>query len=94
MLETIYLAIIAALPAIASIIGIISAVIKCLKDSKVINEDLGAKFAALENEIHDSKQMDELKSLCYAMLESNRKLAKQNDELLTELTKVRHETEV
>lgn len=94
MLETIYLAIIAALPALASIIGIISAVIKCVKDSKIINDNLGEKFEALATEIHDSKEMDELKSLCYAMLESNRKLAKQNDELLTELTKVRHETEV
>ena len=62
MIETIYLAIIAALPAISSIIGIIAAVVKIARDGKQTNKDLSDKFEVLAAELHDSKEMDEMKT--------------------------------
>lgn len=94
MLETIYLAIIAALPAISSIIGIIAAVVKIARDGKQTNKDLSDKFEVLAAELHDSKEMDEMKTQMRALLESNRALQKRYDELLTEITKIEHKTEV
>lgn len=94
MLETIYLAIIAALPAISSIIGIIAAVVKIARDGKQTNKDLSDKFEVLATELHDSKEMDEVKTQMRALLESNRALQKRYDELLTEITKIEHKTEV
>lgn len=94
MLETIYLAIIAALPAISSIIGIIAAVVKIARDGKKTNKDLSDKFEVLAAELHDSKEMDEMKTQMRALLESNRALQKRYDELLTEITKIEHKTEV
>lgn len=94
MLETIYLAIIAALPAISSIIGIIAAVVKIARDGKQTNKDLSDKFEVLAAELHDSKEMDEVKTQMRALLESNRALQKRYDELLTEITKIEHKTEV
>ena len=85
MLETIYLAIIAALPAISSIIGIIAAVVKIARDGKKTNKDLSDKFEVLAAELHDSKEMDEMKTQMRALLESNRALQKRYDELLTVL---------
>lgn len=94
MLETIYLAIIAALPAISSIIGIIAAVVKIARDGKQTNKDLSDKFEVLAAELHDSKEMDEMKTQMRALLDSNRALQKRYDELLTEITKIEHKTEV
>lgn len=94
MIETIYLAIIAALPAISSIIGIIAAVVKIARDGKKTNKDLSDKFEVLAAELHDSKEMDEMKTQMRALLESNRALQKRYDELLTEITKIEHKTEV
>ena len=94
MLETIYLAIIAALPAISSIIGIIAAVVKIARDGKQTNKDLSDKFEVLAAELHDSKEMDEMKTQMRALLDSNRVLQKRYDELLTEITKIEHKTEV
>lgn len=94
MLETIYLAIIAALPALSSIIGIIAAVVKIARDGKQTNKDLSDKFEVLAAELHDSKEMDEMKTQMRALLESNRALQKRYDELLTEITKIEHKTEV
>lgn len=94
MIETIYLAIIAALPAISSIIGIIAAVVKIARDGKQTNKDLSDKFEVLAAELHDSKEMDEMKTQMRALLESNRALQKRYDELLTEITKIEHKTEV
>lgn len=94
MLETIYLAIIAALPALSSIIGIIAAVVKIARDGKQTNKDLSDKFEVLATELHDSKEMDEVKTQMRALLESNRALQKRYDELLTEITKIEHKTEV
>ena len=94
MIETIYLAIIAALPAISSIIGIIAAVVKIARDGKKTNKNLSDKFEVLAAELHDSKEMDEMKTQMRALLESNRALQKRYDELLTEITKIEHKTEV
>ena len=94
MLETIYLAIIAPLPAISSIIGIIAAVVKIARDGKKTNKDLSDKFEVLAAELQDSKEMDEMKTQMRALLESNRALQKRYDELLTEITKIEHKTEV
>lgn len=83
--------IIASLPTLSAIVGIIVAVIKVLKDNKSIVEPLKVKFEELKNEVKDRKEFDELLNRLDASLEQNRQLMLMNAKLLTELTKVQYD---
>ena len=90
MIETIYLAIIAALPAVAAIFGIIASVVKMTRS----NDSLGGKvIESIEEfaiQLKNTKEMDEMKAAILALSQSNRALQNRCDELLTEITKIRH----
>ena len=90
MIESVFLAIIAALPALSSIIGIIAAVVKLTKNN---DSTMGQVLTALEDfavQLKSTKEMDEMKAAMLALAQSNRALQKRCDELLTEITKIKH----
>lgn len=90
MLETIYLAIIAALPAISSIIGIIAAVVKMTKNSDSTMGQVLESLNTFSVELKNTKEMDEMKAAMLSLAQTNRELQKRYDELLTEITKIKH----
>lgn len=90
MIETIWLALIAALPSLAAIVTIISAVVKMTKDNSGVLTDLITKVNNLAVEIKSTKEMEDMKTQMLALLESNRALQQRYDELLTEVTKIKH----
>lgn len=90
MIETIWLALIAALPSLAAIVTIISAVVKMTKDNSGVLTDLISEVNKLAVEIKSSKEMESMKTQMLALLESNRALQQRYDELLTEVTKIKH----
>lgn len=83
--------VIASLPTLSAIIGIVFAVIKVLKDNKSIVEPLKVKFEELKTEVKDRKEFDELLNRLDASLEQNRQLMLMNAKLITELTKVQYD---
>lgn len=93
MIETIWLALIAALPSLAAIFTIIAAVVKMTKDNSGVLKNLIDTVNTLAVEIKNTKEMDDMKTQMRALLESNRALQKRYDELLTEVTKIKHEEE-
>lgn len=90
-IDAIMAIVIASLPTLSAIVGIIVAVIKVLKDNKSIVEPLKVKFEELKNEVKDRKEFDELLNRLDASLEQNRQLMLMNAKLLTELTKVQYD---
>ena len=90
-IDAIMAIIIASLPTLSAIVGIIVAVIKVLKDNKSIVGPLKVKFEELKNEVKDRKEFDELLNRLDASLEQNRQLMLMNAKLLTELTKVQYD---
>lgn len=90
MIETIWLALIAALPSLAAIVTIISAVVKMTRDNSGVLTDLISEVNELAVEIKSSKEMESMKTQMLALLESNRALQQRYDELLTEVTKIKH----
>ena len=90
MIETIWLALIAALPSIAAIFTIIAAVVRMTKNNSGVLSDLVNTVDTLAAEIKNSKEMEDMKTQMLALLESNRALQQRYDELLTEVTKIKH----
>ena len=79
MIETIFLAAVAAAPAIVAITGIIAAVCKLMKS-----------FNELKGEVVNVKEYTDLKKELKEAHKENRELKKQLNEVLTALTRVEH----
>ena len=88
MFEEIYTAILAAAPALVSIIGIITAVIKMRTAQNAKLGEVMKKFETLEEEVRDSKQYDDLKRQLLTAHQENRELRKKINELLTKIDRV------
>ena len=88
MFEEIYTAILAAAPALVSIIGIITAVIKMRAAQNAKLGEVMKKFETLEEEVRDSKQYDDLKRQLLTAHQENRELRKKINELLTKIDRV------
>lgn len=91
MVETIFLAIIAAAPAVAAIFSIIAAVVKLIRTNKSELKVLIDAFNALKQEVINTKEYTEIKQELAAVHRENAELKKQMNQLLTELTRVKHE---
>lgn len=90
-IETIYAAILSAAPAIASIIGIITALIK-MKSAQTQNfGEMIESFETLKAEVQESKQYEELKRQLVTAHQENRELKKKINELLTKIDHIRRE---
>lgn len=90
MFEDIYLFLIAALPSISAILGVILAVIKLIKNNDSTIGNVATKLDEFAVELKNTKEMDEVKIAMNNLAQSNRELKKRYDELLTELTKIQH----
>ena len=91
MLETIFLAVVAAAPAIAAIFTIIAAVVKMVRTNKSELKAVIDAFNELRNEVINTKEYSEVKRELAAVHRENAQLKKQMNELLTELTRIKHE---
>lgn len=88
MVETIFLAIVAAAPAIAAIFTIIAAVVKMVRTNKSELKAVVDAFNELKNEVVNVKEYSEVKRELAAVHRENAELKKQMNELLTELTRI------
>lgn len=87
--ETIYAAILAACPAITSIIGIIVAVVKMKSNQDAKLNEVMEKFEQLETEVKSSKEYDDLKAQLRVAHQENRELRKKLNEFLTKIDHIR-----
>ena len=92
-IETIYAAILSAAPALVSIIGIITALIKMKGAQNLKFGEMMGRFEALQEEVHNSKEYDELKRQLLTAHQENRELRKKLNELLTKIDHIRREDE-
>lgn len=92
-LETIYAIIMAAAPALTSIIGIIFAVVKGIKTSKNTSTDVINKFEEVRQEIFNTKEYSELKDQLKLAHQENYELKKKLNELLTKIDHIQRNEE-
>lgn len=92
-LETIYAVIMAAAPALTSIIGIIFAVVKGIKTSKSTSTDVINKFEEVRQEIFNTKEYSELKDQLKIAHQENYELKKKLNELLTKIDHIQRSEE-
>lgn len=92
-LETIYAVIMAAAPALTSIIGIIFAVVKGIKTSKTTSTDVINKFEEVRQEIFNTKEYSELKDQLKLAHQENYELKKKLNELLTKIDHIQRNEE-
>lgn len=75
--------IVAAAPSLTAIIGIIAAVVKMVKEGKISNAEVMAKFEETRKAVLDTQQYDELKKQLEIVHAENIELKKKINELLT-----------
>jgi hypothetical protein len=92
-LETIYAVIMAAAPALTTIIGIIFAVVKGIKTSKTTSTDVINKFEEVRQEIFNTKEYSELKDQLKIAHQENYELKKKLNELLTKIDHIQRNEE-
>lgn len=93
MTTFIYMALLAALPAFVSIVGVLF-LVGCFRKTNIVKtEEMINTLGAIRDQVKSSKEMEELKTNLLAVMESNRKLQTLYLELLTELTKRQHKEE-
>lgn len=88
MLETVYLTILAAAPAITSIVGIIAAFVKIRNNNKNSIATLSAEFNEVKAEVKSAKEYEALKQELILTHQENRELMKLNKELLTKIDRI------
>lgn len=89
--ETIFLAIVAAAPAIAAIFSIITAVVKLIRTNKTEIKALVAELAALKSEVVKTEEYAELKAQMAEVYRENVVLKQKLNELLTEMKRIKQE---
>lgn len=80
--------ILATSPSIIAILGIITAVVKCVKAGKVSNQEVIDKFEETRKAVMNTKEYENLKLELQMAHAENRALKKQINELLTKIDKV------
>lgn len=90
-LSTLWAMLIAALPTLAAIVGIIVSVIKVAKDNKQIVQPVIDQFNNLRKEVQDKTEMVEIKDQLLALLVQNRQKDQMIADLITEMRKQKYE---
>ena len=91
MVETIFLAIVAAAPAIAAIFTIIAAVVKMSRSNKTELKAVVDAFDELRGEVVNVKEYSDLKKELQLAHQEIRELTALYKEIATELTRIKHE---
>ena len=92
-LEQIYAIIMAATPALTSIIGTILAVVKGIKTNKSTSTDVINKFEEVRQEIFNTKEYSELKDQLLIAHQENYELKQKLNELLTKIDHIQRNEE-
>ena len=91
MITTINALLIAYLPVITAIIGIICSIIKIAKDNKAIIKPLQEQFSNLRKEVQDKTELEAVKKEMLAIMTENRQLRQEMADLITEMRKQKYE---
>lgn len=91
MVETIFLAIIAAAPAFTAICSIIAAVVKLIKSNKKEIKAIVDELVELRSEVRKTEEYNELKAQIVEVYRENAILKQKLNELLTEIKRIRQE---
>ena len=91
MITTIHALLIAYLPVITAIIGIICSIIKIAKDNKAIIKPLQEQFSNLRKEVQDKTELEAVKTEMLAIMTENRQLRQEMADLITEMRKQKYE---
>lgn len=84
-LEQIYLVLVAAAPSLTAIVGVITAVIKMIKEGKHTNQQVIDKFEEVRQEIFNVKEYKDLKDQLSIVHQENAELKRTMNELLTKI---------
>ena len=87
-IDTLWAILIAALPSLASIFGIIAAIVKVLKDNKKVIQPIIDKFEELKKEVEDKTNLEEARAEMKLIISQNAQLREQNRKLLQALNHV------
>lgn len=83
----------AAAPSIIAILGIVTAVIKCVRSGKASNKEVIDKFEETRQAVMNTKEYESLKIELQQAHAENRELKKQIKQLLTKIDRVVREEE-
>lgn len=90
-LSALYAILIAALPSIAAILGIICSIIKVVRDNKAVIQPVIDQFNDLRKEVKDKTELEEVKAEMLAIMKENRQLRQEIADLITEMRKVQYD---
>lgn len=90
-LSAIYAIIIAALPSIAAILGVIAAIVRFATDSKKAIQPMIEQFNELRQEVQDKTELEAVKTQMLAIMTENRQIRQELADLITELRKVQYD---
>ena len=91
MITTLNALLIAYLPVITAIIGIICSIVKIAKDNKAIIKPLQEQFSNLRKEVQDKTELEAVKKEMLAIMTENRQLRQEMADLITELRKQKYD---
>lgn len=92
-IETLTMALVAAAPALTSIIGIIAAIVKLKDNSKKSYDSIAAKFEEVREEVMNTKEYETLKQELAIAHQENRELKNKINELLTAIDRIHRQKE-
>ena len=89
--ETIFLALVAAAPAITAVCSIIAAVVKIIKSNKKEIKAVVDELTALKTEVAKTEEYENLKAQLKEVHRENVELKKRLNEVLTKIDKIQRE---
>ena len=90
-LNALYALLIAALPALSAILGLIASVVKMAKDNKAVIKPVIDQFNDLRKEVKDKTELEAVKTEMNAIMTENRQIRQELADLITEMKKVKYE---
>lgn len=79
---------VAVAPAVTAVVGVVTAVIKCLKSNENLHSDVKAALEGIKDEIVNTKEYTEVKSQLLLVHSENLELKKKINELLTKIDRI------
>lgn len=90
-LSALYAIIIAALPSLAAILGIIASIVKIAKDNKEVIQPVIDQFNDLRKEVQDKTELEAVKTEMNAIMTENRQIRQELADLITEMRKRKYD---
>lgn len=90
-LNALYALIIAILPALSAVLGIIASVVKMAKDNKAVIKPVIDQFNDLRQEVKDKTELEAVRNEMLAIMTENRQIRQELADLITELKKEKYD---